>query len=126
MRCNFDFWRYSILLLDLRHSNSLIVSKQSIMNIRSNKPNLLSNVIVEDSHSYRFIRMDPYINPNKTLLRYIICGNMSSVMVRVGRKINRKRLIKMKPLSYNLRKNGRLKEEQILRIKECDKILQLL
>lgn len=89
---NFTFFRCTVHSLGIERS--LIISRFLLEDLRSKKPGLLSEMIIAKVPEYRFVRIDPYVNPSRKLLRYIVSGNISSVVVRQPKRINRRRIIR--------------------------------
>lgn len=105
---------------------SLIISKYLLEHLRSKKPGLLSSVGVTRVVGYRFVRIDPFLNSSRRLLRYIVAGNINSVVVKQHKKINRRRIIKFEQVSYNTRRLSKLTQEQRNRFVECSRMLSRL
>lgn len=105
---------------------SLIISKYLLEHLRSKKPELLSSVGVTRVVGYRFVRIDPFLNSSRRLMRYIVAGNINSVVVKQHKKINRRRIIKFEQVSYNTRRWSKLTQEQRNRLFECSRMLSRL
>lgn len=74
--------------------DSIGISGQLLARLQSKKPELLSGLSISKWHGLRFVRIDPFVNPKKKLLRYIVAGNMNSIVVHESKKVNRRRIIK--------------------------------
>lgn len=105
---------------------SLIISKYLLEHLRSKKLGLLSSVGVTRVVGYRFVRIDPFLNSSRRLMRYIVAGNINSVVVKQHKKINRRRIIKFEQVSYNTRRWSKLTQEQRNRLFECSRMLSRL